>query len=82
MSAIKQIRGQIRQVVKDLLPEVLKAEIYAAIQKENDERLIRIEKHLRETLNKIEDRSKDVLGYLMRQTAQGAPTQVVDKKGE
>jgi len=58
---IKELRGQVRQIVKELLPEVMASE---ATQQ--------IEKKIMERLDKIEKQQKNILGYLLRATSEPA----------
>ncbi len=72
-SDAKVIRGQVRQVVKEILGDVLKAELTEAIRKEIGieaaRRLDAISKQLHAKLEEIDQRSKDVSSFLVRQEA-------------
>lgn len=70
---IKAIRGQLRQIAKDILPEVLAGELFVKIQEENRARLTEIAKMVNDRLTEIENRSKDVQSYIMRETANNLP---------
>lgn len=66
----KLIRGQVRQIVKELLPEILKAEITYAIRKEIGEqaklRLDDIAKEISARLDAVDERSKETQSYIVR----------------
>ncbi len=73
---VKLIRGQLRQVVKEILPEMLKEVLGDALFKAHAEdintKLKKIEENVRETLTLVDKRSKDSLSYLIRQTTENA----------
>lgn len=76
---IKQIRGQIRQIVKEILPDILNAElcntIYKRLQQEMITQLSQVSDMVKKDLAKIDDQSKAVQDYLMRQVDSTPPTQ-------
>lgn len=89
MSNIKQIRGQIRQIVQEILPDLIREELFKDLEAKIAARLTQIAdgtrsdvKALGEQVNKtltvIDERSKSVQHYVMRQ---GATAQAV-KTGE
>ncbi len=67
---LKQARGQMRQLVKEVMPEVLTAELKSAIYAELKEfinaRLTAIHKDVEATMAEINQRSKDAQDYLVR----------------
>lgn len=65
MKDTKLLRGQIRQVVKEILPEVLNQEQYAALKAHVDSRLTEVEKYIKETMDLMNTRQKEVLKYLL-----------------
>lgn len=71
MNQIKEIRKQIRTVVKDLLPEVLGSELQQsnakALQESMHVRMTEITKNINDYLKSIEDRQKDFHSYVLRQ---------------
>lgn len=74
----KLIRGQLRQIAKEILPEVMAGELFVKMQEENVKRLNEIAKMVNDRLNEIDSRSKDVQSYIMREVANAAapkPTQ-------
>lgn len=75
---LKQTRGQLRQIVKEVLPEVLTTELrsalYAEIAKVVSARLNSIEKDVKRTMDEINTRSKDATDYLVRNVS--TPIQV------
>lgn len=72
----KILRGQLRQIVKEILPDLLTAEMkskmHEELRVEVQKRLDNVTKNVKETLDTIDQRSKDVQGYLVRQTTQVA----------
>lgn len=75
----KLVRGQVRQIVKEMLAEVLQAELTSAVRKELAEQLASrlnfIGAQLQEKLNEIDARSKDISAYLIRSSS--APAQPI-----
>lgn len=69
MSDAKVIRGQLRQIAKEILPEVLAGELLVKLQQDNVARLNEIAKMVNDRLNEIDSRSKDVQSYIMREVA-------------
>ena len=59
MSAIKQLRGQVRQIVKELIPELLTQVLVAEMQRV-------LQAQLQERLNAIDERQKDLQAYMVR----------------
>lgn len=73
-SDAKLIRGQLRQIAKEVLPEVMAGELFVKLQEEQRARLNEIAKMVNERLDAIESRSKDVQSFIMREVAnQTAP---------
>lgn len=74
---VKQVRGQVRQIIKELLPEILGSEVINTIEqkltKQATARLELITKNVQDTMKQIDDRAKDVQAYLVRQTTTAAP---------
>lgn len=68
MSNAKIIRGQLRQIAKDMLPEVLTIELMEAIRKELRNELIA-------RLEAIDERQKQLQGYMVRQSVAHIPTE-------
>jgi CO dehydrogenase/acetyl-CoA synthase alpha subunit len=62
---IKELRGQVRIAVKELLPEVLHEQHYEALRKHVDARLNEVEKYIKETMDLMNTRQKEVLKYLI-----------------
>ncbi len=77
---LKQLRGQIRQIVQEMLPTILAQELTAAIQKqlveEVNRQMTNIGAEARVTLQHIDARQKDFQGYLHRtlEALKPAPT--------
>lgn len=76
----KLIRGQTRQIAKEMLTEEAVKAITAEVLKAVSERLSNMEKNVRDTLALLDKRSKDVSGYLVRQASTPSPQVAVDKK--
>lgn len=76
----KVLRGQLRQITKEVLPELLnpemKSALFNALQEEIRLRLTKIENNVKETLEALETRQKDTLGYLVRQVSNPTPSPV------
>lgn len=76
MGELKQIRGQLRQIAKDILPGLLSEEVtkelHKSLQVRVDARLDAIEKHIRSVLEGIDQRAKDTQNYLIRQASSQA----------
>jgi len=69
MSDAKLIRGQVRQITKEILTDLIATELFAKLQEENIKQLNEIVKMVTERLDQIEQRSKDVQSYIMREMA-------------
>lgn len=69
----KDLRKQIRNVLQAEYPSILTADIAAAIEARVvatvTARLEKIAKDVEDTLKSINDRSKDTMGYLVRQAS-------------
>ena len=67
---IKELRGQLRQIVKEVLPELLvtelKSALYAGLTKVISARLDAIQEDVKKTMDEINSRSKDVQDYMVR----------------
>jgi hypothetical protein len=72
-AGIKTLRKQLRNVVQELMPEVLKTELATDLKTEVisnvTRQLNRIEKTIQDRLEVLDQRSKDTLGYLVRNTS-------------
>lgn len=65
-NSIKQLRGQVRQIVKELLSEVLNDELVQALRKDIYTRLDAIDKHVKSTTQEMNDRTKETQSYVVR----------------
>lgn len=78
MNQVKMLRGQLRQIVKEMLPDILsnslKSEIFKTLQIDIMSRLTKIESDITLSLEKLDQRQKDSLGYLIRQTTTNIST--------
>ena len=74
---VKQLRGQVRQAVKELLPEILTAELVSAA-------LTKSEAIIQDRLKQIDQRQKDILSYMLRNSTQNIvlPEQKKEVKNE
>lgn len=70
---VKDLRKQLKTVVADLLPEALSSALFLKLQQENRQRLDQIEKMVKDTLERIDSRGKDVQSFIMRQVAESMP---------
>lgn len=68
----KEIRKQLRNVVREILPEVLGTEAVSVINKRIDTRLDGISGHMSKTLQDIDQRSRDVQAFVIRHIGTGA----------
>lgn len=77
MSDAKLVREQIKNVLDEKLPEILQEEVIKAISKKVDEHLVarlkQIEGHIGETLKRIDERSKDVQSFIVRELTKAVP---------
>ncbi len=71
----KVLRGQLRQIVLEVLPEVIKSELYKQLQVENDKRLNSIQKHIEGTLKQLEEKQKDFFSSVIRASVLKNPTE-------
>jgi len=82
MSNVKELRKQIRNVVQDLVPALLQAEVGEALRKDLSRqiqaRLDVMMEEIRNTLRAIEDQSKDIQSYVVRQSLIPFPLQTGD----
>lgn len=78
---VKLLRGQVRQAVKELFPELVKSELYQDASKLIKERLDIVHEMVRSELNRIDERQKDIQGLVMRELASGRlPTPSVSEE--
>lgn len=74
---VKQVRGQIRQIIKELMPEILKGETLVAANKDLTKlinaRLDALTAHVQESLKVMDERSKEISSYMVRNTVPQAP---------
>lgn len=69
---IKQLRGQLRQITKEILPEVLSQELANGVHKrlsgEISTKLLNIELMIKERLDAMDARSKDIQEFILRKS--------------
>ena len=69
--SVKQTRGQLRQIVKEMMPELLATELYTKLQAAQLEALETITKNVSETLKIMQQRQLDMQSYIMREVSAG-----------
>ncbi len=71
-ASVKVLRGQVRIAVKELMGEVLSHELVQEVGRDItttvETRLDRIQEHMTTTLASIDERSKEVAAYVVRNT--------------
>ena len=72
----KEMRSQMRQIVKELWPELVKTELYTDLQKKSKEELEFVRKLVSETLERIDDRQKTIQAAVLRELAKPAQAPV------
>jgi hypothetical protein len=72
MSNAKDIRKQVRNVIQELIPELLTKEVVDAITKQMHERVTKLENDTKAQMKEMNERHKDVMGYLVRQASSPA----------
>lgn len=75
----KQARGQLRQIAKEILPEVMASELFAALQAENAARLNALTAEVREQLKAMDQRSRDMQSFIMREVTNNVRAEVSSK---
>lgn len=68
----KQLRGQVRQVIKEMWTDVMSTELYQSLTKHNQEQLKIMHTMIKETLERIDQRQKDVQSLIMREFSRPA----------
>lgn len=73
----KLLRKQLRNVVQEILGEVLTSELVTEVEKRlverQDARMTGLAHAIREVVAKVDERSKEVQGYLIRAATPQAP---------
>lgn len=72
---IKLLRGQIRQAVKEVLPEVFATEVIKAMEK-------KLTGDMKIALDKIDERQKDLQSYFLRHNVKTDPQPTQTPKSE
>lgn len=65
----KLLRGQLRQIVKEMLPELIKQELFTESTSLIRSRLEEINKMVKSELTRIDDRQKDIQALIMKELA-------------
>jgi len=80
MSDVKLIRKQLRNVIQSDLDEILKKEVFQNLEKQIaavvNYRINEIQAQVTKTLKELDERSKDMQQFVMRQLIQQANQQV------
>lgn len=80
----KQIRKQLRNVIQESMADILKSEVSAAIytdlNKAISAKLDNLASEMRDVLNKVDQRSKDINNYVVNQTASVTPPLTTETK--
>ena len=63
----KLIRGQLRDIIKEMLPQILTQEVVKGMMTSNAAVMRVIESNVNKKLKEIEERQKNSLDYLIRQ---------------
>ncbi len=81
-SDAKMLRGQLRNLFKEMQPTVFDEEAMKALNKRIDERLNQIEQYVKSAMTEMNERSKETQSYVVRNlalaTVQAATPKVVD----
>lgn len=67
MNNAKILRGQVRQIVQEMWPELVKEEGVRLLFVSTEKRMAALEKQMKEVLDKVDARSKDMQSMFVRQ---------------
>lgn len=70
---LKQLRGQMRQIVKELFPEIMNEQLVAELKKDLSAQVDAISNYTKSTLEMIDKRNQDLNAYMVRQLAGAVP---------
>lgn len=79
-SNAKLVRGQLRQLLQELLPDLFKEVLIKELRKDIEERLDRVDKHVKAGIQEMNDRSKESQNYVIRNLALATTTQAAAPK--
>lgn len=65
---LKAYRKQIRNLAQELLPEMVKDELFKALSAQIHAQVEQISANVKFTLKSIDERSKDIQSYIVRQS--------------
>ncbi len=65
----KDLRKQLKNLVKEELPVVVTTELYVSLKSHIDVKIKEIEDNVKKTLHEINERHKDTMSYLVRQVS-------------
>lgn len=70
----KLLRGQLKQIVAEQFPELVTKGILDEVNKLIDQRLNAIDKHIKGTLQQLEEKQKDFFNSIIRSSVLKNPT--------
>ena len=70
MSNPKELRKSLRNVVQELYPEIITKELEDALFKALEIRVKKLEEDVRKQMHEMNERHKDVMGFLVRNVSQ------------
>lgn len=70
MSNLKQLRGQLRQIAQEILPELIKEELFKHVLSAVNVHMAKLEGVVKKNLEDMNERQKNFQAYLIRQTSQ------------
>lgn len=65
----KDIRKQLRNIAKELMPEILRQEMVLNAMKEVQAHITRISNHINSRLDAVDEKQKEFHSYIVRQLA-------------
>ncbi len=66
---VKELRKSLRNVVQELLPNLILQELEKALYKNLEYKIKLMDEHVRQELHAMTERQKDTLSYLVRQVS-------------
>lgn len=74
---VKELRSQLKNLVREMLPELLAAEYYVRLTEQNKKQLDLVQSLVKDTLTRIDERQKTIQEAVIRELAKSssaAPT--------
>ncbi len=75
----KDLRKQLRNITQEILPELMKSEMFTQLQQENRDRLELIAADVKKALADIAQRQRDVQSMLLRDAYANVKTQPAEQ---